>query len=188
VGVRARDIPNLISVIRIFLTLPIVWLMLEHRFGWVLFLFAVAGISDALDGYLAKHYGWRSRLGGLLDPLADKVLLVSCFLSLGWLGFLPVWLVLLVLLRDLVIVTGALVYNFTIAELEAEPSLISKFNTLIQILLVLTVVLNHGLLPLPALLLETLVWLTLLTTLLSGGDYVWEWSRKAAHLGGRRRG
>jgi cardiolipin synthase (CMP-forming) len=184
--VNPRDIPNLISVVRIFLTIPIVWLMLEHRFGWVLFLFAVAGISDGLDGYLAKHYGWQTRLGGLLDPLADKVLLVSCFLSLGWLGFLPVWLVLLVILRDLIIVTGALIYNFTIAELEASPSLISKFNTVIQILLVLLVVLDRGLFGLPALLIETLVWLTLLTTLLSGGDYVWEWSRKAADLGGRR--
>lgn len=177
---RRRDIPNLISVIRIFLTVPVVWLMLEHRFGWVLFLFAIAGISDGLDGFLAKHYGWQSRLGGLLDPLADKVLLVSCFLSLGWLGFLPVWLVLLVILRDLVIVTGALVYNFTIAEVEAEPSLISKFNTLIQILLVLSVVWSHGVFELSRLLLDSLIWLTLLTTLLSGGDYVWEWSRKAA--------
>jgi len=178
--VNARDIPNLISVIRIFLTIPVVWLLLEHRFGWVLFLFALAGLSDGLDGFLAKRYGWQSRLGGLLDPLADKVLLVSSFLSLGWLGFLPVWLVLLVILRDLVIVTGALVYNFTIEELEASPSLISKFNTLVQILLVLAVVLDRGLLGLPQVLIETLVWLTLLSTLLSGGDYVWEWGHKAA--------
>ncbi len=182
---KREDIPNLISVLRIFLSIPVVWLLLEQRFDIALILFAIAGISDGLDGYLAKHYGWQSRLGGLLDPLADKVLLVSSYLSLALLGLIPVLLMLLVILRDLIIVTGALVYNFRIRELEASPSLISKFNTLAQILLVLAVVLDRGLVALPAALLQGLIWLVFATTITSGVNYVWVWSRRAADYGDR---
>jgi len=176
---KARDIPNFISILRIFLSIPVVWMLLQHNFGVALVLFAIAGISDGLDGYLAKHYGWESRLGGLLDPLADKILLVFSVLSLGWLELLPAWLVFAVILRDLVIVTGAFVYNFQVAELDAEPSLISKFNTVVQIVLVLAVVLNQGILSIPQVVMHGLVWLTLATTILSGVDYVYVWSRRA---------
>lgn len=177
-----EDIPNLISILRIFLSVPVVWMLMEQRFDIALMLFAIAGISDGLDGFLAKHYGWQSKLGGLLDPLADKVLLVSSYLSLALLGLIPVILVLLVILRDLVIVTGALVYNFRVRELEAEPSLISKFNTLAQIVLVLAVVLDKGVIGLPPILLIVLVWLVGFTTIASGVNYVWVWSRRAAGI------
>lgn len=161
------------------MSVPIVWLLLEQQFGSALLLFAIAGISDGLDGYLAKQYGWESRLGGLLDPLADKVLLVSSFLSLALIGVIPLTLVLLVILRDLIIVTGALVYHFTVEELEAKPSLISKFNTFAQIVLVFAVVLDKGLLPLPAMLVTGLIWLVYITTIASGINYVWVWTRLA---------
>ncbi len=174
------DIPNLISILRIFLSIPVVWMLMEQRFDIALMLFAIAGVSDGLDGFLAKHYGWQSQLGGLLDPLADKVLLVSSYLSLALLGLIPVALVLLVILRDLVIVTGALVYNFRVRELQAEPSLISKFNTLAQIVLVLAVVLDKGVIGLPQFLLLGLMWLVGITTIASGANYVWVWSRRAA--------
>jgi cardiolipin synthase len=175
--VRREDIPNLISIMRIFLSVPVVWLLLEQQFGVALVLFAVAGISDGLDGYLAKHYGWESHL---LDPLADKVLLISSFLSLAVIGMIPVWLVVLVILRDLVIVTGALVYHFRVMELEAEPSMISKVNTVAQIFLVLAVVLDQGLVQLPMLVTQGLIWVVMATTLASGVNYVWVWSRRAA--------
>lgn len=178
-----RDIPNLISITRIFLSIPIVWMLLEQQFSIALMLFVVAGISDGLDGYLAKRNGWQSHLGGLLDPLADKVLLISSFLTLGLLGMIPLWLVLLVVLRDLVIVTGALVYNFRVVELEAAPSIISKVNTFTQIVLVLAVVLDNGLLGLPILLIEGLVWLVAITTIASGINYIWVWSHRAADHG-----
>ncbi|OOZ34761.1 CDP-alcohol phosphatidyltransferase family protein [Solemya velesiana gill symbiont] len=178
-----EDIPNLISVLRIFLTIPVVWMLLEQQFEIALVLFFVAGVSDGLDGYLAKHYGWTSRLGGLLDPLADKVLLVSSYLSLAVVGMIPVWLVMLVILRDLVIVTGALVYSFRVEELEAEPSMISKVNTVTQIVLVLSVVLDEGLLALPSLFITIMIWAVAVTTVASGADYVWVWSRRAARQG-----
>ena len=180
---KREDIPNLISVLRIFLSVPVVWSMLELRFDIALLLFAVAGISDGLDGYLAKHFGWQSRLGGLLDPLADKVLLVSSYLTLAILGMIPMLLMLLVILRDLVIVTGALIYNFRIQELEAAPSIISKVNTFTQILLVLVVVLDEGLIGLPDLAIQVLIGVVFITTIASGINYVWVWSRLAAHHG-----
>ncbi|MCW8921550.1 MAG: CDP-alcohol phosphatidyltransferase family protein [Sedimenticola sp.] len=176
---KKEDIPNLISVLRIFMSVPIVWMMIEQHFGVALVLFGVAGISDGLDGYLAKHYGWQSQLGGLLDPLADKVLLVSSYLTLALIGIIPVWLVLIVILRDLVIVTGALVYHFRVMELDAHPSMISKINTFSQIILVLAVVLDRGLMAIPGVLIDSLIWLVLITTVVSGVNYVWVWSRLA---------
>jgi cardiolipin synthase len=176
---KASDLPNIISFLRILLTIPVVWLLIEREFSYALMLFAVAGFSDGLDGFLAKHYGWQSRLGGLLDPVADKALLMSSFLVLGVLGLLPVWLVLMVILRDLLIVGGALYYNFSVEEVDAHPSLISKLNTLLQILLVLAVITHEGLFGLPGSIIGALVWATLATTVSSGVDYVWTWTRKA---------
>jgi len=182
---KARDIPNLISFARILLTLPIVWLMFEREFSYALMLFAVAGFSDGLDGFLAKRCHWESPLGGLLDPLADKALLMSSFLVLGGLGLIPIWLVILVIFRDLTIMGGALYYNFSVEEVDANPSLISKLNTLLQIMLVLLVVTDAGPYPLPSTLLLGLIWATGLTTLVSGGHYVWIWTNKARSKGWR---
>lgn len=182
---QARDIPNLISILRVFLTIPVVWALLAQEYGLALALFAVAGISDGVDGFLAKYFRWESRLGGMLDPLADKTLLVFSYLALGWLGLIPLWLVLAVILRDVIIVAGAVAYHMRIAELEAEPRLMSKVNTFMQILLVLLVVLSQGLFALPLVLLQAVIVLVLITTLLSGIDYIWIWSRRAVDQGSK---
>lgn len=176
---KPSDIPNIISILRLIAVIPVVYLLVVHEFGWALVLFAAAGISDGLDGFLAKHYGWQSRLGGLLDPLADKTLLVCCFLVLGAHDLIPLWLALAVIFRDLLIVSGALLYNYRIAEVEAAPILMSKINTALQILLVVLVILNAGWLPLPEGLITTLIWGCLFTVVVSGAQYVWIWSRKA---------
>ncbi|MEJ2575859.1 MAG: CDP-alcohol phosphatidyltransferase family protein [Gammaproteobacteria bacterium] len=180
---RARDIPNLISVGRIILVFPVVWALVEERFGLALVLFAVAGVSDGLDGYLAKRYRWQSRLGGMLDPLADKLLLIATYFSLGWLGALPWWLVGLVLLRDVVIVTGAVVYNFHVEVIQAAPTLLSKINTLLQIVLGLTAVVHVGVLAMPAWVVGGLVAAVAVTTVASGVDYVVTWGTKARRHG-----
>ncbi len=177
---QTKDIPNLISILRIGITVQVVWGLLHEWYGVTLLLFAIAGLSDGLDGFLAKHYGWQSRLGGYLDPLADKVLLVSCFFALGWLGHIPYWLVAVVVFRDLLIVAGAVAYHFQVSRLDAAPSLISKLNTFMQIMLVLFVVLDKGAMALPPELLEWLIWATFATTVMSGVGYVWVWSRRAA--------
>jgi cardiolipin synthase len=177
--VKPRDIPNIITVFRLLLVLPVVVLMLNQRFGAALIVFGIAGFSDAIDGYLAKRYNWTSRLGGLLDPLADKLLMLSTFITLAWLGLIPLWLVSLVILRDLVIVSGAIVYHMRIEQLDAEPSLVSKLNTVTQILLVLAVMFTQAIQELPALWMDVLLYSVLATTIWSGLDYVWTWGRRA---------
>ncbi|MEN8175045.1 MAG: CDP-alcohol phosphatidyltransferase family protein [Pseudomonadota bacterium] len=174
-----RQIPNLISVLRILMVAPFAWALITERFGLGLVLFAVAGVSDALDGFLAKTFGWQTRLGGFLDPLADKLLLVTGFVTLGWLELLPWWLVAMVILRDVVIVSGALVYHFHVGRFDARPTYISKVNTAMQITLVLAVVVDKGLYAVAPGILTALVFLVSVTTVLSGLDYVVAWARRA---------
>lgn len=176
---KARDIPNLICVLRILLVLPIVVLLLRGEFAPVLLLFTLAGASDGLDGFLARRYDWRSRLGAILDPLADKLLMICTYATLGWMGLLPLWLVVIVLGRDVMIIVGALVYHRLCGGIEMAPSRISKANTLFQILLVLLVMVAPLGVALPGWLLASLIAVVAWTTLLSGGNYVWEWSRRA---------
>jgi len=93
-----RQLPNVLTALRLVLVPPILILLVESRYGIALALVIVAGISDALDGWLARRFGWQSRIGGILDPLADKLLLVGTYVTLGLLGHLPAWLVVLVVL------------------------------------------------------------------------------------------
>ncbi len=174
-----RHIPNLITGLRILLVAPFLWLLLEERYGAALALFVIAGVSDALDGFLAKCHGWTSELGGLLDPIADKLLLMGAILALGWLNELPGWLVALVIARDLVIVGGAVAYHLQVERFHAAPLMISKLNTFMQLLLVGAVIVHYGLAPLPAWLLTSGIYLTALTTVWSGAAYVWRWGRLA---------
>jgi cardiolipin synthase len=177
---RARNIPNTICVLRMLMVAPAVWALMTSRYALALALVTVAGLSDALDGYLAKRYDWRSRLGGLLDPLADKLLLVSLFVTLAWIGLVPVWLAAVVLGRDLVIVSGGVAYNLVIGPVQPEPSRASKLNTLAQ-LLFLFVVLLARLLPAGALaaLITALGAVVFVTSIVSGLDYVIRWSGRA---------
>lgn len=174
-----RDLPNLISLARMLLVLPVVLVLATGHYGAALALFALAGASDALDGFLAKRFGWTSRVGAILDPLADKVLLVSTYLALGWLGLLPAWLVAAVIARDVVIVSGAVTYHFRIGRFETAPTALSKLNTFVQILLALLVVSAQGGAPVPPLWITGLIYLVLLTTVASGIVYVWTWGGRA---------
>lgn len=176
---KARHLPNLITGLRILLVAPFLWALLEERYSTALLLFVVAGVSDALDGFLAKYFGWTSELGGLLDPLADKLLLIGAILALGWLNELPGWLVALVILRDLLIVGGAVSYHLLIERFEAAPLMISKLNTLVQLILVCAVIVHYGMISLPKTLLTSLIMLTALTTVWSGAAYIWQWSQRA---------
>jgi cardiolipin synthase len=180
--VTLRQLPNLITVLRIVLVLPIGWAIVTRRDELALVLAAVAGLSDALDGFLARHYGWQSRLGAWLDPAADKLMLMVAYLSLAWIGVTPWWLTALVLLRDVVIVAGALAYRWLRGALEVAPSRISKINTTVQIIYVLLVLFNlQGALTLePA----PMAWLVAALTLASGIDYVVRFATKAARKDG----
>jgi len=176
--IQARDIPNLISFARIALVPPIVYVLLAGDFGLALWLFLIAGVSDGLDGFLAKHFAWQSEFGGKLDPAADKLLLLSCYFVLGWIGLLPWWLVGLVFLRDIVIVVGWIAYNQHVQRISAQPMLISKVNTFMQIVLALAVVANQVRPILDAGSMLALLIVVAVTTVWSGVAYVGYWGAR----------
>ncbi len=180
---RYNDIPNLISLLRMVLVIPLAVLLLQQRYLDALLIFGLAGITDALDGFLAKRNGWKSRLGSILDPLADKLLLTSSYLVLAWLGVLPLWLVAAIVARDFIIVLGAVAYHYTIRHFDLLPSRVSKLNTVMQIVLVLVVMLHHSLLPGIGGVVEVLVYTVLVTTFASGVNYVWTWGTRALQAG-----
>ncbi|MGD8430706.1 MAG: CDP-alcohol phosphatidyltransferase family protein, partial [Ectothiorhodospiraceae bacterium] len=117
-----RQLPNLITGLRIVLVPPIVILILRHEYSLALILFIAAGVSDALDGTLARVGRWQTALGGVLDPVADKLLVFGVFLSLVLAGRMPEWLFAAALLRDLVIGAGALAYRLRIGPFAPAPS------------------------------------------------------------------
>lgn len=173
-----HQLPNLLTLLRLALVLPIAGLLLSDRHGQALVLFAVAGGSDALDGFLARRFGWTSRFGSLFDPLADKLLLVTSFICLTITQVLPLWLTLVVFLRDLVILLGAGLFRVIAGPADFSPSRLGKLTTLLQMLLVVCLLLELSLAPVLALLRWPLSWLVLVVTLCSGTQYVWDWGRK----------
>jgi cardiolipin synthase len=177
--VNLRQLPNIISVLRILLVIPVVYLLLHQEYGEALILFAVAGVSDGLDGFLAKHFGWQSRLGSILDPLADKLLLVCSFVALAWIELIPLWLVVSVLARDLAIVAGAAAFHVLFGRFDMEPTRVSKMNTFFQIIYVLAVVFYHGEFAFTPWIVEALGYIVLATVIISGGNYIWIWGRRA---------
>jgi len=172
-------LPNAISLMRIALIAPILILMLQGDFGWALALFVLAGFSDGLDGYLAVRFDWSTRLGGLLDPAADKMLITGMFITLAYTQQIPVWLAAVVILRDVVIVAGATAYNFIVKPVPGEPTRISKLNTALQMLFVLFVLSRAGFNWPDKITITVLGAAVLVTVVVSGVDYVWSWSRRA---------
>lgn len=128
-------IPNLITLLRFLLVPAIVYAMLEGAMGWALAGFLIAGISDGVDGFVARHFDQRSELGTYLDPIADKLLLVSVFVVLGLMSELPLWLVIAAVSRDLLIVGGVVLSGLLGHPVEMKPLMVSKANTAVQIIL-----------------------------------------------------
>jgi cardiolipin synthase len=174
-----RWVPNAICVLRIILVVPLAAALLAERYELALALLIVAGGSDALDGFLAKTFDWRSRLGGLLDPAADKLLIVSTFLMLTYLGRVPLALAVIVVLRDVVIVSGALAYQVLIEPLRAEPAAISKLNTACQLAFILFTLTAAAYGWPPQISLVLLGAAVVFTSIASGLDYVLRWSKQA---------
>jgi len=176
-------LPNAISLMRMALIAPILMLILGGEYSWALALFLVAGFSDGIDGFLARRFDWRSRLGALLDPVADKLLVAGTFITLAYTQHVPVWLTTVVVLRDLAIVGGAIAYSFIVTPVEGEPTTISKLNTVFQ-LLFLSFVLSRAGFGWPEEITITILGAgILITVVISGVDYIWSWSKRA-HAGG----
>lgn len=172
------NVPNFISLARLFSVPVAVWLILEGRYQLAFWLFIAAGISDAVDGFIAKHFNARTRLGGYLDPIADKVLLVSVYITLGVQAEIPSWLVILVVSRDILIVGGSLMMLMLTDEFEIDPLYLSKVNTTAQILLVGWLLAQLGFALDYAVVTAFLTWFTAGTTLLSGSAYFVVWWRR----------
>lgn len=172
-------IPNAISGMRIALIAPILMLILDGEYAWALALFWLAGFSDGIDGYLATRFNWQTRLGALLDPIADKLLVAGLFITLAYLNLIPAWLTAIVILRDLVIIGGAVLYHYLIQPVEGEPTHVSKLNTALQLLFLLFV-LSRAAFDWPdQITLTVLGAATLVTVVISGVDYVLRWSDRA---------
>lgn len=174
-----RHLPNLICIARIALVWPIVAALQSGKFELAMAVFALAAVSDGLDGFLAKRFQWTSELGKLLDPAADKLLLVSVFVSATWLGMVPRWLTAAAVSRDVMIALGALVFRMWFGALHGRPRVLSKLNTGLQLAYLLAVM-SRAAFRLPsASALAALAGLTLLTTIVSGLDYIAAFTRRA---------
>jgi cardiolipin synthase len=176
------SLPNIFSLARL-LTVPlIVWLLLDGATQIAFVLFVAAGITDAIDGFIAKNFNARTELGAYLDPLADKALLVSAYVTLGHLGHLPNWLVILVVFRDVLIIGGAVLLQLLTRSMHVRPTMLSKLNTVAQIALAAFVLArlalgfnDHGVG-------DGLVAIVGVTTVLSGMGYLLHWTRRLSGL------
>lgn len=171
-----QHLPNLITLSRIALVPVLILLLKDQNYGAALLVFMAAGVSDALDGYLAKRLDVRTRLGGILDPAADKLLLVSTYVMLTILGDLPFWLMLVVAFRDLLIVGGYIAYTSHAGPVRMRPSVLSKINTLMQILLAMLILAQRATGLDGTLWVGALVFVVLVTTVVSGAHYLWSWT------------
>lgn len=183
-----HNLPNLISLMRLLLVPLTVWLIISDAYGWAFITFMVAGISDGIDGFLARRFDWRTKLGSYLDPLADKALLVSVYVTLGLLREIPAWLVIIVVSRDALIIGAVVLSRLMDHPVHVSPLMISKLNTLAQISFAVAVLgvaaagrplgslVEYGSIPVG------------LLTVLSGAAYLGAWLRHMAEEpnGGRK--
>lgn len=173
--IRLQHLPNLITLSRIALVPVLILLLNDRNYAASLAVFAIAGVSDALDGFLAKRLDVKSRLGAVLDPAADKLLLVSTYVMLAILGHIPFWLVLVVAFRDLLIVGGYLAYTSHAGPVKMRPSWLSKLNTLAQIALACLILAQEAAGRVWPAAVDALVYAVLATTVASGAHYLWSW-------------
>ncbi len=170
------NLANIITFFRLCAVPLAFWLVLDHRIDLAFWLFVAAGLSDALDGWLARRYGGNA-VGALMDPVADKALLVTMYITLAAVGVLPAWLAILVVFRDILIVGGFIVLAVLGHAVAIQPLYISKLNTVLQIVLIGISLLQGGFsLGLQGLVL-VLTWCVVATTLVSGAAYVWNKAR-----------
>lgn len=187
-----HHIPNIITALRIILVIPTTWLLWQSRYQDAVVLMAIAGLSDALDGWLARRFNWLSKLGAAMDPLADKLLVAAMFVVFTLQGHIPIWVAVIVLVRDFTIVAGAGVYKLLYEEVEISPTFVSKANTAMQIVMLLLLMIS--LLPWPVIapIARQLVdpycfYILAVLGVSSGIDYILTWGSKAYRQGKQRK-
>ncbi len=169
-----KNLPNLITLIRILLIPLFIILLVYHHDLYALFVFIIAGLSDALDGFIARTWNLRTRVGTYLDPIADKLLLVSSFITLALLMKIPLWIMIIIISRDIILsITGLILLNFVdIHSYHIRPSILGKITTVLQILTVLLVLMDKK-----GTLFSVILWVTALATIASGLHYVYRESK-----------
>ena len=178
-------VPNILTLLRLALVPVVGYLLAVESYGWALWLFLVAALTDFVDGYIARRFGLVSKLGATLDPVADKLNMLVVTVLLAWQLLIPIWLALAIVVRDVVIAGGAVAYHVLIGPVKMAPTLLSKINTFIEFALLLLVMVAA------ARRIESAAWLThlfpvvLATVVASGVQYVWLWGRKAVRDGPR---
>ncbi len=166
------SIPNILTLLRILLTPLFVIFLLRDMFPYALLVFAAAGLSDGLDGLIARYMNQRTVLGAYLDPAADKLLLISAFVALAVLEVIPPWLTVIVITRDVIILLGLAILTLTEKKYAVKPSMISKCTTTAQIVMVLVTLYDPGQIKL-AMLHPPVMWCTAGFTILSGLHYIY---------------
>lgn len=169
------QIPNLLTLVRIAACPVLVLLLHGGNYELALALFIAAGITDGLDGYIAKRFNCQSRLGAILDPVADKLLIGSAYIMLAVLGDIPFWLLILVLFRDMVIIVGYVILVMIGNGTQLSASYASKVNTVIQISLMIAVLLEKSGMPYISPISALLIIAVLVSTIFSGLQYAWLW-------------
>ena len=173
-----QKIPNILTVLRVLLALPIGVLIVREQYAAVLWIALFAGISDGVDGWVARHFNAISRFGSIVDPLADKALMLTTFIGLAIVGLLPWWLALLVIGRDLFIVGGVLIYRKVTGHIDMQPSWLSKFNTVVQISYSLSLLLQQVWPVMPDTFFDACVWLVAALAVATALDYTLTGMRK----------
>ncbi|HLQ89660.1 MAG TPA: CDP-alcohol phosphatidyltransferase family protein [Xanthobacteraceae bacterium] len=171
------SIPNLITLARILMVPVIVWAIASNQMQIAFSLFLIAGLSDLVDGFLAKRFGMATELGAYLDPLADKAMIVSIYVALGIVDVIPRWLVILVVSRDIMIVAAVILSWLVDKPLKLKPLMVSKLNTVAQVLLALLVLATLSLKIEAGFAIQVLTVIVAILTLLSVAFYVAAWVR-----------
>jgi cardiolipin synthase len=174
-----RHVPNAITVVRMLLIPVIGRLLLGERYVEAFWMLLASAVSDLVDGQVARRYNAHSRFGAIADPVADKLTMLTVTIILVWQGLLPVWLAAAIVLRDVVIVAGALAYHRIVGNVEMAPTWLSKLNTVLEFTVLAAVIADA------AALIDDREWLPLMfaavlaTVAASGAQYVWIWGRRA---------
>jgi cardiolipin synthase len=172
--------PNALTLIRLVLIIPFLFYLYTHEYALAFYIFLIAGFTDGLDGWLARHYNWKSSFGSVMDPLADKLLVATSYISLALLGKLPWWLVTLVFFRDLTISLGVISwYIFIRKRIDFMPTMLSKLNTTFQLALVILCLYELTFSTSIPYLFSILIYLVAITTAATFLNYVWTWGKKA---------
>jgi len=176
---RLLNVPNTLTLARIIMTPVIVYMVLTGQAWWAVVLMIAAGVTDMLDGAIARYFNQRTTVGAYLDPLADKIMLISLFVTLFMVDQVPLFVFLAVIFRDLIIILGAVAYEIVTHRLTMQPSLVSKATTFMQIVYI-ALLLLHMAMPISEFWLNICMWSAFLLTCASGLHYLVSWTNKAA--------